>query len=147
MIMNKFVETVTRTAPGLDSAGDWKLNGLAMKRLPMIVMLGLGAVLTGCSSTSNSSQVKFTDVRPGPAATITDDHIQIVFGNDIAAPTCWIHPDTRTEGGTVYVYGYHNPDWATHECLVKVPSLVNSQDVKVVWINPDGSHVPVPMTP
>jgi len=144
--MSRFIETVTRAVPGLDSAGDWKLNGPAMKMSPMIVMLGLGTVLAGCSSTTRSL-VNYTDVRPGPAATITDDHIQIVFGNDIAAPTCWIHPDSRTEGGTVYVYGQHSPDWATHEYLVKVPSLVNSQNVKVVWVNPDGSHVPVPVTP
>jgi hypothetical protein len=146
MIMSKFDEGETRTVLRLDSAGDWKLNGPVMKRLPMIVMLGLGAVLAGCSSTTRSL-VNFTDVRPGPAATITDDQVQIVFGNDIAAPACWIHPDSRTEGDTIYVYGHHSPDWATHECLVKAPSSTNSQNLKVVWVNPDGSHVPVPMTP
>jgi hypothetical protein len=123
-----------------------RINESVMKRLPIFLVIGLGAVLAGCSSTTKS-QVKFTDVRPGPAATITDDKIQIVFGNDIAAPACWIHPGSRTEGETVYVYGHHSPDWATHEYLVEAPSATNSQDVKVVWVNPDGSQVPVPMTP
>ncbi len=124
-----------------------ELSESGMKRLPIFLVIGLGAMLAGCSSTTTKSLVKFTDVRPGPAATITNDHIQIVFGNDIAAPTCWIHPDSRTEGNTVYFYGHHSPDWATHEYLVKAPSSTNSQDVKVVWVNPDGSHVPVPVTP
>lgn len=117
-----------------------------MKTLPIILTSLVTVLFAGCRTSSTDAQVKFTDVRPPPVAMISgeDNCINIVFGNDITAPAVWVHPGSRTEGRTIYVYGHHNWNWAAHFYTVEVPANISPSDVKVVWINPDGSTNTVP---
>lgn len=119
-----------------------------MKKLPIILIPVVGVLLAGCRTATTDAQVKFTDLRPPPAATISDDdnYINIAFGNDITAPSVWTHPESRIEGNTIYVYGYHNWNWASHYCTVEIPANVSPLDLNVVWINPDGSTNAVPFS-
>jgi hypothetical protein len=46
----------------------------------------------------------------------------------------------------VYVVGYRTMREQSREFVVHLPASVSSQTVSVVWVDPDGSHVTVPIT-
>ena len=113
-----------------------------MRYLTAILLLSLTLVLTGC----HKPEVKFTDMRPNPTATISGDTVTLHLGGDLLTSAYWIHPKAKVQGQTVYVFGYRTLQEQSREYIVHLPASVSSQSVSVVWINPDGSHVAIPIT-
>jgi hypothetical protein len=112
-----------------------------MKRYAAILLLSLTVFLTGC----HKPEVKFTDMRPSPTATVSGNTVTIHLGGDFLTSAYYIHPQVRVQGQTVYVFGYRTLKEQSREYVVLLPSSVSSQSVSVVWINPDGSHVTIPI--
>ena len=113
-----------------------------MKRFTAIFILALSVFLTGC----HKPEVKFADIRPAPTATVAGNTVTIHLGTDMLTSADWVHPRVRIEGQTVYVFGYLTLHEQSLEYVVRLPASVSSQSVSVVWIDPDGGHVTVPIT-
>jgi hypothetical protein len=113
-----------------------------MKRFATILLLTASVFLAGCSK----PDVKYSDLSPATTATITGDTVTIHLGSDLMASACWTRPKAKVEGRTVYVVGYRTMREQSREFVVRIPAAAGSQPVTVVWIDPDGSHVPVPIT-
>ena len=113
-----------------------------MNRLVTILLLTASVFLTGCSK----PDVKYSDLSPATTATISGDTVTIHLGSDLTASACWTRPKARVEGRTVYVVGYRTMREQSREFVVQVPAAVGSQPVSVVWVDPDGSKMPVPVT-
>ena len=115
---------------------------MRMRKFTTILILILSVCLTGC----HKPEVKFTGMLPTPTATISSDRVTVHLGSDYLTSANWVHAKSRIEGQTVYVYGYHTLKEMSHEYVVKLPASVSSQTVTVMWLDPDGSQVPVPIT-
>ena len=113
-----------------------------MKRFATILILVASVFLTGC----HKPEVKFTDMRPTPTATISTNSVTVHLGGAWLTSAYWVHPKSKIKEQTVYVYGYYTLKEMSHEYVIKLPSLVSTQTVSVVWLNPDGSTVPIPFT-
>jgi hypothetical protein len=113
-----------------------------MKRYSTILILVLSMVLTGC----HKPEVKFTDMRPAPTATVSGDAVTVHLGGDYLNSATYVHPKARVEGQTVYIFGYRTLKEQRREYVVRLPASASSQTIAVVWLNPDGSQVPVPIT-
>jgi hypothetical protein len=111
-----------------------------MNRFATILLLGLSVFLTGCAK----PDVTYSDLSPATTATVSGDKVSIRLGSDLTASACWTKPKARVEGQTVYVVGYRTLREQSREFAVRLPPSVSSQSVTVIWIDPDGSHVPVP---
>ena len=115
-----------------------------MKLALGISVVAFGLALTGC----RSPQVAFTDLDPRPAASIADRSLAVRIGVDTNIPSSevWVRVKAQVKDGTVYLTGYPSYYRAQSRVYsVKVPASVNSEALAVVWVNPDGSHVPVPV--
>ena len=113
-----------------------------MKRFATISLLSLSIVLTGC----HKPEVKFTDMRPTPTATVSGDRVTVHLGGDYLNSATYVCPKSKVEGQTVYVFGYRTLREQKRELSIRLPASVSSRSVAVVWIDPDGSDVPVPIT-
>jgi hypothetical protein len=113
-----------------------------MNRFVSILLLSLSVFLTGC----HKPEVKFTDMRPTPTATVSTNTVTVHLGGAYLTSAYWVHAKSKVEGQTVVVYGYYTLKELSHEYVVKLPASVSSQTVAVVWLNPDGSRVPIPFT-
>ena len=111
-----------------------------MKQLTAILLLCGCAFLAGCSK----PDVKYSDLRPATTATVSSDVVTVHLGSDLTASACWTSPQARVDGRTVYVAGYRTLREQSREFVVRLPP--GSQPVTVVWIDPDGSQVAVPIT-
>lgn len=111
-----------------------------MKHLPIILLLSFIVFLTGCSK----PDVKYSDLSPATTATVSGDTVTIHLGSNLMASACWTIPKSRVEGQTVYVVGYRTLREQCREFEIRLPAGLHS--VTVVWIDPDGSHVTVPIT-
>lgn len=107
-----------------------------MKKLCFILALAL----TGCVN----PEAKYSDLYPPPTATIADGKITIHIGGDRVNSALYTLPKAKIEGQTVYVFGGHTMVGQSREFVVWLPASVNTQSVSVIWIDPDGSHIPVP---
>jgi hypothetical protein len=112
-----------------------------MNRVATILLLSLSALLAGCAK----PDVKYSDLSPATTATVSGDTVTIHLGSDLIASACWTIPKARVEGQTVCVVGYRTIREQSREFVVRLPASVSSQSVPVVWIDPDGSRVPVPI--
>ena len=112
-----------------------------MKKFTPVFILVLSVFLTGC----HQPEVKFTDMRPAPTATVASNAVTIHLGSDMLTSADWVHPKVKIEGQTIYVFGYLTLQEQSREYIVRLPAPVNSQSVSIVWIDPDGSHVTVPI--
>ena len=112
-----------------------------MNRIATILLLSLTVFLTGCAK----PDVKYSDLSPATSATISGDTVTIHLGSDLTASACWTRPKARVEGQTVYVVGYRTLRVQSREFAVRLPASVSSQTVTVVWVDPDGSRVTVPI--
>lgn len=110
-----------------------------MKHFTDILLLSFSVFLTGCSK----PDVKYSDLRPATTATVSGDAVTIHLGSDLTASPCWTIPKARVDGQTVDVVGYRTLREQSREFVVRFPA--SSQSVTVVWIDPDGSHVTVPI--
>jgi hypothetical protein len=116
---------------------------MSVNRYKIISLLILTASLVvGC----HKPEVKFTDIRPAPTATITNNTAIIHIGSDYYNSATYISPRTRIEGQTIYVFGYRTLKEQKRDSIVQLPTSVNPQSVTVEWLNPDGSHVPISIT-
>jgi len=113
-----------------------------MKHFITILLLSFTVFLAGCSK----PDVKYSDLRPATTATISGSTVTIHLGSDMIASACWTIPKARVDGQTVYVVGYRTMREQSREFVVQLPASVSSQTVSVVWVDPDGSHVTVPIT-
>ncbi len=111
-----------------------------MKHFTIILLLSFSVFLTGCSK----PDVKYSDLRPATTATVSGDTVTIHLGSDLTASACWTIPKARVDGQTVYVVGYRTLREQSREFVVRLPA--SSQSVTVVWVDPDGSRVTVPIT-
>jgi len=113
-----------------------------MRHFATILLLSVSVFLAGCSK----PDVKYSDLRPATTATVSGDTVTIHLGSDLTASACWTIPKAKIEGQTVYVVGYRTMREQSREFAVQLPATVTPQMVSVVWIDPDGSHVTVPIT-
>lgn len=115
-----------------------------MKRIEFILILALSVFLTGCHKTG----VKYMDMPTAPTATVSNSVVTISLKGSFLGSDTWVQVKSRFEGQTLCVSGYRitsEPD-GEHEYVVKLPASVSPQSVTVIWIDPDGSRVPVPTT-
>ena len=113
-----------------------------MKHFTVILLLGLFMVLTGC----HSPEVKFSDMRPAPTAAVSSGSVTVHLGGDYFNSATYIHPKSRIDGQTVYIFGYRTLREQSGRFVVRLPASVSSQSVTVIWIDPDGRHVSIPLT-
>lgn len=113
-----------------------------MKRLATILILVVSVLLTGC----RKPEVKFTDMRPTPTATASDSTVTVHLGGAYLTSAYWVHAKSKIKDHTIYVYGYYTLSEMSHEYVVKLPASLRSQPVSVIWLNPDGSQIPIPWT-
>jgi hypothetical protein len=100
--------------------------------------------LVGCEG----SQVAFRDMDPKPTASVAGRTLTVHFGviTNIPCSEVWIGHKANITGHVVWVTGYQSFYYQQSEKFtVQLPVYVSSQAVSVVWIDPDGSHVLVPI--
>jgi hypothetical protein len=112
-----------------------------MRHYVIFLVLSLSLFLTGCSK----PDVKYADLSPATTASVSGGTVTIHLGSDLTASACWTHPKARVEGQTVYIVGYRTLQKQSREFVVRIPASADSQSVSVVWIDPDGTRVPVPI--
>jgi hypothetical protein len=112
-----------------------------MTRSASISLLSLSAVLAGCAR----PDVKYSDLRPATTASISGSTATIHLGSDMMASAAWTRVKAKVEGHTVYIVGYRTMREQNREIAFRLPPTVNSPSVAVVWIDPDGSQVSVPL--
>jgi hypothetical protein len=100
------------------------------------------SLVVGC----HKPEVKFTDMRPAPTATITNNTAIIHIGSDYYNSATYISPSAKVKGQTIYVFGYRTLKEQKHDLIVQLPTSTNNQSVTIEWLNPDGSHVPISIT-
>jgi len=116
----------------------------------MKLALGISLVAFGLASTGcRSPQVAFTDLDPSPAASIAGRSLTVRVGVDTNIPSSevWVRVKAQVKDGTVYLAGfqsYYREQSRVYS--IKLPASANVEALAVVWVNPDGSHVPVPVT-
>lgn len=115
---------------------------LRMRRATTTFSPLLALLLAGCAA----PDVKYTDLQPATTATVSSDTVTVHLGSDLKASACWTRPKARVEGRTVAIVGYRTIREQSREFMVRVPASTNSQPVSVVWVDPDGTRVVVPVT-
>jgi hypothetical protein len=113
-----------------------------MNRFATILILGLSVALSGC----RSPEVRFTDMRPRPTGAVSGDRLTLHLGGDYYDSSTYVCPKFKFEGQTICVSGYRTLRQQKSDFEVQLPAAVNPQAVTVVWIDPDGSRMPVPIT-
>ena len=115
---------------------------LRMSRTTALLLPLLTVFLAGCAA----PDVKYADLQPATTATVASNTVTIHLGSDLMASACWTQPKARVEGGTVYVVGYRTMRERSREFVVRLPATTNALQVSVVWVDPDGKRVTVPIT-
>jgi hypothetical protein len=111
-----------------------------MKRLAFIASLCV--FLVGCAT----PDVKYSDLSPATTATVTDDTLAVHLGSDLTASACWTRAKARVEGQTVYIVGYRTLGEQSRDFVIRLPASIRPGSITVVWLDPDGRHVSVPIT-
>jgi len=114
-----------------------------MKHFTTILLLSLSVFLTGCAK----PDVKYSDLLPATTATVSDATVTVHLGIHITEVASWwgAIPKARVLGQIVYLSGYRTTSLhPVREFVVRLPASL--QSVTVVWVDPDGSHVTVPIT-
>ena len=89
--------------------------------------------------------VKYSDLHPPAKATISGDTLVVHIGSDLANSACFTMPKARVEGHTVFISGYRTLRKQSRDFSVRLPASTSSQPVAVIWIDPDGKHISVPI--
>jgi len=113
-----------------------------MRKFVPVLILVASVFLAGC----HKPEVKFTDMLPTPTVTVSSNAVTVHLGGAWLTSACWVHPKSKIRDQTVYVYGYYTLKEMSHEYVITLPASVSTQTGSVVWLNPDGSKVPVPFT-
>jgi hypothetical protein len=119
------------------------LPNFSVKRIrrTAAILLLLAGSLAGCAK----PDVKCADLQPATTATVAGNAVTVHLGSDLTASTCWTRPKARVEARTVYVVGYRTLREQSREFVVRLPASADSQPVSVVWVDPDGSRIAVPI--
>ena len=102
----------------------------------------LAVLFAGCAA----PDVRYADLEPATTATVAGDTVTVHLGSDLKASACWTRPKARVEGRTVYLVGYRTMREQSRTFVVWLPASTSSQSVSVIWLDPDGSKVTVPIT-
>jgi hypothetical protein len=104
------------------------------------------AAIAGMSlSTCSTPNVKHSDLRPPATASVSADTLTVHVGGDLINSACFTKLTARFEGQTCFIVGYRALQEQTRDLTISLPLSVSSKSVAVVWIDPDGSCVPVPI--
>lgn len=115
---------------------------MRMNRLVTVLLLAVSILLTGCAK----PDVKYSNLSPATTATVSRNTVTIHLGSDLTASACWTRARARVSGDTVYVVGYRTMQEQSREFKVRLAPSHGSGSVTVVWIDPDGTRIPVPIT-
>jgi|SRR3989442_8089045 len=116
-----------------------------MKHSNAILIAMMSLLLAGC----RSPEVAFKDMEPTPTASVSGSTLTVHIGVDTNIPSSvvWVRPKAKVDGQTVLVTGSLSfLREQNRQFVFRLPASVSSQSVGVVWVNPDGSRVPVPVT-
>ena len=113
-----------------------------MSRVVATLLALLTVLLAGCAA----PDVRYADLQPAPTATVAGETVTVHLGSDLTASACWTRPKAKVEGRTVCIVGYRTLHEQNRDFVVRLPASNGSQPVSVVWIDPDGSRVAVPIT-
>lgn len=94
-----------------------------------------------------SSRLKYDVLSPATFATIARDTATIHLGSNLTASACWTHVKSRLDGNTLAIWGYPTLHQTSQSLVIKLPPAVNPRSVSIVWINPDGHRVTIPIKP
>jgi hypothetical protein len=111
-----------------------------MHKFASRLLLLLGIFLTGCAA-----NVKYTDMNPPVTATIGDHRVTVYLGKDLTNPAPWIRPSKKVVEGTIYVSGRRSKREQKREFVVRLRKSITSQSIVVVWVQPDGGLIPLPL--
>ena len=107
-----------------------------------MLVLSLALFLTGCAT----PDVKYSDLQPATTATVSNGVVTVHLGSDLTASACWTRVRLRAEGSRVYLAGNRTLQEQSRKISIRVSPSVDANSVQVIWVNPDGTRVPVPVT-
>jgi hypothetical protein len=113
-----------------------------MTRPIIAALLTLSVLLPGCTT----SNVKYSDLRPPSTATISGDTVTVHLGSDLTNSACWTRVRTKVEGNTIYVFGARTLREQSRQFVVRLPASAPAQTIAVIWVDPDGRHISIPVT-
>ena len=88
--------------------------------------------------------VRYADLQPAPTATVKGDTMIIHLGADITASSCWTKLVISVEDRTIYLNGYRTM-WEQDRERGFHFRADDSRPVSVIWLDPDGSRVAIPI--
>ena len=130
-----------RVSPGRPAGHARRWPDYEMRSGSAALLLSMTLATTGCAK----PDVRHSELEPAPTATLVGSTLTIHLGYDKRASACWTRLRARTEGQTVYLVGYRTTREHRRDSVVQLPASTASQAVSVVWIDPDGTRVPVPI--
>jgi hypothetical protein len=102
-------------------------------------MLSLSVCLGACAR----PDVRYADLSPATTGTLSAHGLTLYPGSDLKASASYTRLKARVEGQTVYVAGYRTLRQQRRIFSVPLPASTNSRSLEVLWVDPDGSRVPV----
>ena len=112
-----------------------------MNRFALLLLLASFVALAGCAT----SDVKHSDLHPATTATVSGGTVTLHLGSDLTASATWTKTKTKVDGQTVYILGNRSLREQSRTITVPLPPTADSASVKIVWIDPDGRQVSVPI--
>jgi len=113
-----------------------------MKQIAVLFLLILTVLLAGCATPN----VKYSDLQPATTATASGDTVTVHLGSDLMNSACYPRPKARVEGRTVYISAHRTLREQGREFVVRLAESSASEPVSVVWVDPNGGRVAVPIT-
>ena len=113
-----------------------------MDQFAIILVLTFSVLLNGCATPNT----KYSELRPPSTAAISGEMITLHVGSDVMNSACFTKLKVRVEGQTVLIVGYRTLREQSREFKIRLPVSVIPQSVLVVWVDPDGSRIQVPIT-
>ncbi len=103
-----------------------------------------GGLLTGCHKTG----VSFTELHSVPTVSIANNLVTIHFKGVYLGSHTWAQMKSHLEGQTLCVSGYKTTSEPEedHDYDISLPATAGGQPLTVVWVNPDGSRMPLTVT-
>lgn len=105
--------------------------------LILTAILGLGA----CTI----PQVRYSDMNPYAYATASGAGLAVHLGVNQAEKAGWVVTNTKVEGQVVYLRGYRTYTQESRDVQVALPAGVDARSVSVIWVDPNGKFIPVPV--
>ena len=109
---------------------------LSRHLLILTSILGLGACV---------SNVKYADLNPYPTATASGSALTVHLGADQTKKAGYTVTNTKVEGRVVYLRGIRTYAPQSRDVQVSLPEGVDARSVSVIWVNPNGQFITVPV--